>query len=117
MADPAWGWGQKEGEPWRKEEERNVEGLRGRGRRGGREAHKRRGLSGEEPIGGLSPGARRLDKASQRHVHTQERVPFVPVLEPQPDPMSNGAAIFKNPNMVSRPSRILNSEIKSAPEC
>lgn len=40
----------------------------------------------------------RLGEVAQRHVHAHTKgFTFVPVLEPQPDSMSNGAAVLKTP--------------------
>lgn len=51
-----------------------MEGLKGEREKGRkREAQTSGGFSGEAPIGDMSPGAPRLDKASQRLVHTHRK--------------------------------------------
>lgn len=117
MGDPAWGVGSEGRGALEKRVGEKCGRIKGRGRRGGR----------EKPtlIGGFL-GKYQFEVCHLEHLGwirhlkgmftQQERFHFATVLEPQPNPKSNGAAIFKNPNMVSKPSRILNPEIKSAPE-
>lgn len=89
-----------------KEKERNVQRLRGEREKGRkRKTHTSRGF----------PGARRLDEAvskacshTYRRFHLYHKTRATAWLW-----MSNEAVIFKNPNMASKPSRILNPEINS----